>query len=207
MSVGISLFAKTMSSTHDQRWKFVVDTVGMRMVSPSGDSRVLTIQQLKGKSMEVVIDDRGVPNSIQAVDPSALNQTRELGFELFSRDLLDLMFVFPQYPEKSIELNQPWRFSRVDTVSRAGQNIVFTRVTECKVVGTASVGSQTCHKITYTVSTRFHSQTVRGETTATGTLYCSEQGIPVKSDASIKAVISAGGTETIQKRTVKTILE
>jgi hypothetical protein len=205
--LGISLSATTVSSMHDQRWKFVIDTIGMRMATPAGEDRVLSNEQLKGKSMEVVVDDRGVPKRVEAVDSSALNQTREFGFEVFSRDLLDLMFVFPQYPENGIELNQPWRFSRTDTVSRGGQKIIFSRATECRVVGTATVGNHKCHKIALTVTTRFRGQTASGETTATGTLCFSEPEFPVNSDVNIRAVISAGGTETIQKRSVKTILE
>jgi hypothetical protein len=48
---------------------------------------------------------------------------------------------------------------------------------------------------------------VNGETTANGILYTSVDGIPLKSEAVIKVRLSAGGTQTLQKRTVKTILE
>lgn len=207
MSVGISLSVLSSSSMGNQRWRIVADTVGMRATSPEGESRVLTFEQLKGKSMELVIDDRGVLKGVQAVEPSVLNQTRGLGFEMFSRELFYIMLIFPQYPDSSIERNESWRFSWSDTVSRGGQHIVFTRETECKVIDTVSVGNKMCHKIAYAVTTRFRGQTANGATTATGMLYCTEQGIPIKSEASIEAVISAGGSLTFQKRSVKTILE
>jgi len=207
MGIGISLSVVPGSSTAGKEWKIVADTVGMRATGPDGASRVVAFEQLRGKSMELLTDDRGVPRGVQAVEPSALNQTRELGFELFSRDLLYIMLIFPQFPEKSVETNESWRFSWSDTVSRGGQHITFTRDTECKVVGQARVGGQTCNKIAYTVHTRFRGQTASGETTATGTLYCSEGGIPLKSEAVMKTLITAGGSQTIQRRTVNTTLE
>jgi hypothetical protein len=215
ISVGFSLSVNKISSAGDIDCVFTADTLGIQMSDPSGANRTLTYEKLKGKSMRVLLDPMGVPKSIQPDDPSSLNQTRELGIEFFSRDLLNFTYMFVEYPAGSVEINRPWEYARTDTISRGTQQLIATRTTRCKLTGTATVGKRKCSQVAYTVVTRVRTlsvganggQGMTGETTATGVISLSVEGIPVKSEATIKASFTVGATETVQRRTLKTILD
>jgi len=126
--------------------KIVFDRFNIKLNMPMmgfNDSTIV-MQEYVGKRVKVVVSDKGKTLSVEPIDtipPSRLQMmVSSTPAELFKQILLEL-------PEKEMEMNDSWKKTNPDTISRSGMKIVMKPNIEFKIVGTEKKNDLKCWKI------------------------------------------------------------
>jgi hypothetical protein len=194
-----------------------LDTIIVQTPATGGAMSSMPLANLRGKSMRMILDTRGINRGTPSPDSVSSKQTSQaVGFDPLSGELLNRMSIFLEFPENSLEVGQSWSFSRIDTVLRNGQKMLTQRSTQCTLLADSSLKDRSYHRIAFSTLARLEGSirggdsviSLKGMTSSKGTLFLTPEGIPSRSSADIESEMQIGNVKAVKQRgTVETTVE
>ena len=160
----------------------------------------IVMQEYVGKRMKVVITDKGKTLSVVPIDTIPPSRVQMM-VNLTPNDLFKQLFL--ELPEKEMDMNDSWKKTNPDTISRGGMKIVMKPNIEFKIVGTEKKSDLKCWKIAIKgTSTMEGSGNQRGaDVSIDGTIknngaayFAPAEGVPVVSEQSTETEMTTTAT-------------
>ena len=217
LGLGITLTVEKALNGGQLACALALDTVSMQISIPDKEKNVMPLEYLRGKSVRLILDTRGVARNISAPDSASSKQALQtVGFDLLSRELLNRMLIFLEFPENSLEVGESWSYSHTDTVFLNGHRMIAQRITQCTLRSDSTIKNNSYHRIAFSTFARIEGSVgsadvtiaLKGTTTSDGTLFISMDGIPLMSSAHLDSEMRLGDVKTVKQRgTLETTLE
>ena len=209
LGLDVTLVVNKVLTADQLACSLVLDTLSLQVTRGDGVKTPMPLGSVRGKFVNLNLSTRGIASNIAPSDTLNLETARQaVGFDLFSRELLNRMLIFMEFPENNVATGESWSYTRVDTITREGQRLRTQRMVQCKLLEDTTMENHPCRRIAFSTFARIEgavgpigsSVGMKGTTTSEGVFYMSLEGIPLRTTAGLDSEVQLGGMKPVKQK-------